>query len=220
MRFIMAGLTRMIRQSSSIIALCLILSACAVFTPAVKPGEVIFQDDFSRVDSVWDRYADDLYRADYHNGTYRIQVDSTQMTAWSRPHLDLSNVLIRVDGTRIAGPMDNVYGVICRYSDSENFYFFLISSDGYAGIGRYISGEKELLNHETLLPTDAIATAEESNLIQAACVDNDLTLWINGEKVAEATTAELSRGDVGLIVGTYEAGGVVIQFDNFATLMP
>ena len=36
-----------------------------------------------------------------------------------------------------------------------NFYFFMIGSDGYAGIGKFMHGEQELLSHETLLPTDA-----------------------------------------------------------------
>ena len=48
----------------------------------------------------------------------------------------------------------------------------------------------------------------------------ELTLWVNGEPVAEAITTGLSHGDVGLLVGTYDEGGVEIAFDNFSTLMP
>ena len=192
----------------------------SIFNPVVNPGEVLFQDDFSRSDSGWDRYADDTYTADYVDGGYRIQVQATDMLVWSLPQVDFEDVLIRVEGRYFSGPIDNVYGVICRYLDPENFYFFLISSDGYAGIGRYASGEKELLNHETLLPTDTLGPIDEHNLIQAACVGKTLTLWVNGEVVAEATTQDTWHGDVGLIVGSYEQGGVEIQFDNFSTLKP
>ena len=196
------------------------IASCSIFNPIVNPGEVLFQDDFSRSDSGWDRYADDTYLADYIDGGYRIQVQATNMMVWSLPQVDFENVLIRVEGLHFAGPMNNVYGVICRYLDPENFYFFLISSDGYAGIGRYAAGEKELLNHATMLPTDAIGPIDEHNLIQAACVDEALTLWVNGEIVAEATTRDIWHGDVGLLAGTYDQGGVEIQFDNFSTLMP
>ena len=203
---------------SGIIAL--LLSSCSLIGPAIKPGDVIFQDDFSRDDSGWGRYADEDYSADYSDGAYTIKVHSPNMTAWSRPHLDLANVLIRVEGVRKAGPENNVYGVICRYSDHENFYFFMIGSDGYAGIGRFLGGQEELLSHETLLPVDSTDTSDEGTLIQAACVDEELTLWINGELVFQVTTPDLTHGDVGLLAGAYDQGGVEIQFDNFSTLMP
>lgn len=209
---------------SQIALLCLliptVISACRLITPVVNPGEVLFQDDFSRTDSGWDRYADESYSADYYNGGYRIKVDAADTLVWTLPDVDFENVLIRVEGSRLQGPEDNVYGVICRYVNPENFIFFLISSDGYAGIGRYAAGVKELLNHETLLPTDAIAAIDETNLIQAACIENELTFWVNGEVIALATIAELSNGNVGLIAGTYEEAGVEIFFDNFSTLMP
>lgn len=198
----------------------ILMASCNIFKPMINPGEVIFQDDFARSDSGWDRYSDDLYTADYMAGAYVIRVNGSNMTAWSLPHLDLKDVLIRVEGSWKAGPLDNVYGVICRYQNPENFIFFMVSSDGYAGIGRYVSGEKELLNHETLLPSESISFFEEPNLIQAACIDDKLSLWVNGDFVAEATSQEQDSGDVGLIVGTYDEGGVEIQFDNFSTLMP
>jgi hypothetical protein len=191
----------------------------------VAPGEVLFQDDFSRSESGWDRYADEIYQADYTNGSYQIKLHEINRMAWSRPQLNFEDVLIRVEGRRLSGPIDNVYGVdvygvVCRYVDHDHFTFFLISSDGFAGIGRYAGGEKELLSHETMLPTDAITPPEESNLIQAACVGPQLTLWVNGEPVAEATSPEVVEGDVGLLVGAYDEADVVIQFDNFSTLMP
>jgi hypothetical protein len=203
-----------------LLIISLMFTSCSMFNPTVNPGEVIFQDDFSREDSGWDRYLDDDYNADYIDGTYVIKVLSTNVTAWSRPHLDLENVLIRVEGLHRSGSENNVYGVICRYIDYENFYFFMIGSDGYAGIGKFIGGEKELLSHETLLPTDAIGPIDEVNLIQAACVDDDLTLWINGKQIFKVAASDLSHGDVGLLVGAYDEGNVEIQFDNFSTMMP
>jgi hypothetical protein len=221
MRFIMFRLSYHPTYPCTIVLILgVVMSSCAVLSPVVNPGEVLFQDDFSRPDSGWDRYSDELYTANYVEDAYQLKVDGTNMFAWGRPDLDFENVLIRVEGIRISGPVDSVYGVICRYIDRKNFHFFVISSDGYAGIGRFSEGQKELLSHEALLPTDAIGPMDEQNLIQAACVEHDLTLWINGKVVAEATTSDLSQGDVGLIVGSYDQGGVEIQFDNFSTLMP
>ena len=100
-----------------------IAAACGV---ASTPGEVIFQDDFSRAVSGWDRYYDATYSSDYHEGGYRIHVLEANTDAWEIPHLDLTDVQIEVDATKLGGPDDNVYGVLCRYKDARNFYFFLI----------------------------------------------------------------------------------------------
>ena len=34
------------------------------------------------------------------------------------------------------GPDDNDFGIICRYIDDNQFYYAIISSDGYYGIVR------------------------------------------------------------------------------------
>ncbi|HEX9681267.1 MAG TPA: hypothetical protein VGA32_07420, partial [Anaerolineales bacterium] len=50
------------------------LLACQYFQLPVQPGDVLFQDDFSRSSSGWDRYQDPTYLADYSDGRYRITV--------------------------------------------------------------------------------------------------------------------------------------------------
>ena len=106
----------------------LLVAACSV---TADPGEVVFQDDFSRPVSGWDRYNDPTYSSDYYEGGYRIHVLEPNTDAWASPRLDLADVQIEVDATKLGGPDDNVFGVLCRYKDSRNFYFFLVSSDGY-----------------------------------------------------------------------------------------
>ena len=125
-----------------------------------------------------------------------------------------------MESSKVAGPDDNVYGVICRYQDAENFTFFLISSDGYTGIGAYVNGQKELLSHSTLLPSYAVETDGGSNYLRAECVGEQLRLMVNGQLVAQSVTQNVIMGDVGLIAGSYEKSGVNIRFDNFSTVQP
>ncbi|NIN95462.1 MAG: hypothetical protein GTO49_10895, partial [Anaerolineae bacterium] len=125
-----------------LVLLCLLVGSLMVVACAVEasPGEVVFQDDFSRAVSGWDRYHDATYSSDYYEEGYRIHVLEANTDAWAVPHLDFEDVQIEVDAAKVGGPIDNVYGVLCRYKDARNFYFFLVSSDGYSGIGVYKDG--------------------------------------------------------------------------------
>jgi hypothetical protein len=199
------------------VLIALLVASCGVSS---SPGEVVFQDDFSRPVSGWDRYYDATYSSDYHDGGYRIHVLEPNTDAWAIPHLDLADVQIEVDATRLGGPEDNIYGVLCRYKDARNFYFFLVSSDGYSGIGVYKDGRRRLLTDESLLPSEAVNRGNLPNHIRADCNEYQLRLFVNGILVAETQAAEWPSGDVGLIAGSYDQAGTEIIFDNFTVLQP
>ncbi len=197
-----------------------LLGACSWLQIPVNPGGVLFQDDFSLEGSGWDRYRDDIYVADYAEGGYHIRVSAPNTDAWATPHLNFGDVAIDVDATKLAGPDDNVFGVICRYQDPLNYYFFLVSSDGYAGIGVNKEGRRKLLTGDSLLPSPVVARGDTENHLRAECVGYNLALYVNGALVAQARAAEWPTGDVGLIAGTYAESGTEIRFDNFSVLRP
>jgi hypothetical protein len=205
----------MIRPS---VLLAGLLAACSLLELPSEPGAVLFQDDFSRPASGWDRYRDETYSSDYSDGGYRIHVLRPNTDAWTNPGLDLADAQVEVDATKIGGPDDNVFGLICRYQDARNFYFFLATSDGYTGIGVYKDGRRRLLTDQSLLPHPAVARGAATNHLRADCAGFRLEFYVNGQWVAGAAAAEWARGDVGLIAGTYALGGTEILFDNFTVL--
>jgi len=196
------------------------LLACQYFQLPVQPGDVLFQDDFSRSSSGWDRYQDPTYRADYSDGRYRITVAVPETDAWANPRLGFDDVRVEVEATKLGGPDDNVFGVLCRYQDPRNFYFLVLSSDGYVGVGAYKDGRRKLLSDESLLPSLAVAQGAATNLVRADCVGYGLDLYVNGTLVSQAQAAEWMEGDVGLMAGTYHEPGTDIGFDNFAVRQP
>ena len=187
-----------------------------------EPAEagVLFFDDFSDPDSGWDRTDYDGSTTDYLDGQYQILVTDTSADFWANPGLDFGDVHVETLATKAGGPDDNDFGVICRYQDLDNFYYFVISSDGYAGIIKLIDGENIGLGSEELEPTDAILQGDSTNLIEAECVGSTLRLYVNGELVAEAEDTAFSQGDVGLIAGTYDIPGTDIRFDDFLVTEP
>lgn len=198
-------------------ALC---TACSTFDLPQERGAILFQDNFNSSASGWIRFHDVSYTTDYLNGVYRIDIEQPNFEAWSVPGFDFSDVLIDVQAKKIAGPDNNVFGLICRYTKPNNFYFFLISSDGYAGIGLYLDGERSLLTGEHMMPAEMIAIGGSENHLQAECVGDQLKLYVNDELVYEVQSTALPSGDVGLIAGTYDVPGVTIDFDDFRVRNP
>jgi hypothetical protein len=185
-----------------------------------NPGDLLFQDGFSDPSSGWDRIRTEQGLTDYENGTYRILVNSTNADFWTNPGLYFLNVDIEVDAGKISGPDDNDYGVLCRYQDTENFYFLIISSDGYYGIGIVQDGEQKLLSPPQMYQSDFIHTGESANHIQAICDGPKLALIVNGEFIAEAYDSTFIDGDIGLIVGSFDLPGIDIWFDNLMVTIP
>lgn len=185
-----------------------------------NPGDLLFQDGFSDPSSGWDRIRTPEGITDYEEDKYRIVVNAPNADYWANPGLEFTDVMIEVDVGKASGPDDNDFGVLCRYLDTENFYFLIISSDGYYGIGMVQNGEQQLLEPPQMYHSEAIFMGAGPNHIQAVCSGSWLTLSINGELIAEATDSTFQEGDIGLIVGSFNAPGVDIWFDNLMVKVP
>lgn len=177
----------------------------------------VFTDDFSNPNSGWNRVQKDYKITDYANGGYRIWVNKAKLDVWATPGKTFGgDVNVDIDATKVGGPDDNDFGVICRYQDADNFYQFLISSDGYAGIARVKNGNQTFISSDQMEHASAIRQGKATNHIRATCIGDMLTLTVNGQQVATATDPSFTSGDVGLIAGTFDTTGVDILFDNFS----
>ena len=215
-------------KTIKLFVLLLIILSLACSTAAIIPtppapitvsGSVLFQDDFSRPVSGWDRMLVDEGIMDYDAGGYRILVNSLQTNFWSTPHQNFSDVRLEVDTGKLAGPDENRIGLVCRFNGSD-YYFFIISSDGFYGMGVYSGGQAVLLGQSEMQSSSNINKGLAVNHLRADCIGNTLTFYVNGFQMAQAQDSTLSTGDVGLLAGTFAAPGVDVVFDNFVVLMP
>jgi len=203
--------------------LALLALACNFGQSPAAPSDpgLLFQDDFSDPNSGWDRAtsaADGL--TDYENGYYRIYVTTPDMDLWANPGLNLADVRIEVDATKAGGSDDNDFAVLCRYESGQSFYFFMLSSDGYYGIGRMTGEGMQLIGGENLEYSDAIIQGNATNHVTAECNGSTLSLTVNGSSLRTVTDTNLTSGDVGLLAGTFSEVGTDIHFDNFIVRQP
>ena len=212
---------RIFYLSLAILMLLLPAMACGSSTEtAPLPEGVLFQDDFSDTSSGWDRVDVSEGVTDYADGVYRIFVNTDNTDVWANPGLNFTDMSIEVEATKVGGPDDNDFGVICRYEDVENFYMFIISSDGYFGILRVTGGEQELLGESEMVYSDKIKTGNATNTLMADCVGTTLTLYVNGTPLISVEDSSLTSGDVGLVAGCFDVAGTDIHFDDFVVRQP
>jgi hypothetical protein len=107
---------------------------------------------------------------------------------------------------------------MCRYQNG-NYYFFVISSDGFYAIGKFTGGQAILIGQEAMVASGAVQ-AEGMNHLRADCIGNTLTFYVNDTQVASTQDADLTAGGVGVLAGSFAEPGVDVLFQNFVVLQP
>ena len=199
---------------------CGLSSQIRYVTDPPASGEVLYSDDFSARGS-WDTWSDDSSIVDYSTGGLRFFINQTGYDYWSIVDEYFLDTTIDVDVTKINGPDDNRFGVLCRYQDEKNYYQFMISSDGYYGIVKVLDGQPYLISSDQLRFTDVITQGTGGvNHLQAVCLGSSLTLSVNDVLLASAFDTDLDHGKVGLTAGSNAEKGVDILFTDFQVSQP
>lgn len=195
------------------------LTACQP-EPEVLPGDVLFEDDFSTREYQWTRLNNEKGAMGYDAGGFRFFIEGEGVNYWATPGLKFNDVRVEVDLALYAGPVENRMGVICRYLNDQNFYFFVISADGYYAVGKVFQGEQSLLAQESMRYSSTINQGIAINHLRADCQGSTLRFYVNDAPVAILEDFDLTEGDIGLLAGTFEQGGLDLLFDNFLALQP
>jgi hypothetical protein len=198
--------------------LALAVSGCRANQAA--PGSLLFQDDFSKPSSGWLVGQDGSGLVQYISGGMRIFVSQPAAARLTVPNLSFDDVRIEVDTVKLAGPDDNNFGLICRYQDEANFYFFEISSDGYYTVGKYKDGVMSLIGMSQMQSHNIIHQGAAANHLRADCAGSSLAFYINNHKVTSVVDQDLKSGDIGLVAGALKTAGTDIFFDNLSVLQP
>ena len=202
-----------------IFSLSVLLAACQP-EPEPLPGDILFEDDFSTTENQWTSLANEGGAMGYDADGFRFFVRDEGLNYWTTPGLAFTDTRIEADVFQYAGPAENRLGLICRYQNDQNYYFFVISADGYYAIGKKKAGEQTLLEQEAMRFSDEIKTGQAINHLRADCQGSTLQFFANNVSLAMVEDKDFTEGDVGLLVGTFDEGNVDILFDNFIVLQP
>lgn len=220
----------MIQRFTSILLVVLAIgSGILACTPGTPPpnlpgllpyGDRVLEDSFVNNNLGWDAFNSQEGVTGLENESYKIQIKTPFTEIWANPTQDLlipADVIVEVQALN-AGARDNYYGLICRYMDVDNFYFLVVSSDGYYGIGKARDGQHNLIGRTEMPPSELFDGAAVNNL-RAECTGNRLALYVNGILLDVQEDTDHAQGRAGLIAGSY-AEEVSVYFDNFRVFTP
>lgn len=190
--------------------------------PTVAEEEPAYSDDFSNSNSGWFVGVDEFGEARYQDGGYFVAppVNPGSWSTTDSPNNEsFSDMSVEVDAAKLAGPDVNEYGLYCRLTaDPVTFYLGLIGNDGIYAIYERLAEEDWFL----IAGGDAgsLTLNSDWNHLQLDCIGSTISLYVNGELVAEGTDNTLTSGEAGVYTGTLNESGVEILFDNFAVYLP
>lgn len=198
-----------------------------IVSTSAASGTVLYQENFDSAASGWSQIANADGTMGYNGGVYRMLVNADTFIFWSKAGRQFTDARIEVDTAAIAGPQANRAGIACRLTEKQvadtiesEFYFFIISSDGYYAIGLAQAGKFTLLGQDQMAFSANISTGLSINHLRADCAGSTLSFYVNGFLVGQVNDSTLTSGDVGLLAGTFEQGGADIVFDQFIVIQP
>ncbi len=203
-----------LRQGLFVILALVLLTRCTTSSAA-------FSDDFSDPASGWLVASTETYQHGYDRGQYLIRLDAAERYVWTTAGRSYEDVTVEVVA-QSEGAKDNHFGVLCRAS-GEEFYYFAISTDGYYAIFHHTkTGELFPLTGPAMLRSSLIHHDGGSNRLLAVCEASTLTFYINGERVTQVDVPEggPERGDVGLAAGLVRGETTVVWFDDLDVAEP
>ncbi|MFN2269801.1 MAG: family 16 glycoside hydrolase [Anaerolineae bacterium] len=188
-------------------------------TPMPK-ANLPWSDDFSDPTSGWYTEVGSGAEVGYQEGVIRVFIEGANLSAWAFGGHEFSDFRLAIDATQVAGPDDNEYGVQVRIRDSDHFYRFSISGDGYFQVTKHTKGERPELMTAEWVESDAINKGAATNHLEVVCQGPAMTFFVNGQQLAQVEDADYTSGDIGLYAGAFFETGVEIHFDNLSITEP
>ncbi|MCP4357803.1 MAG: hypothetical protein GY796_07300 [Chloroflexi bacterium] len=190
-----------------------------LFTLAACGGDEPYHETFDAVGE-WSTDNDSEVRGEVLEGVYDFEIKADDLTSWTTAGLDFTDGWYEVEATQVGGPDNNLYGMLLRVNnETDDFYSFQISGDGFVWIGRYESGgdvEAEPIVGDWWFESSAVKQGSDvTNKLAVRAEAGNLIFYVNDQEVGRVTDNSFEHGDIGLIVGSLGQGGVHIQFDNF-----
>ncbi|MGD0355565.1 MAG: TIR domain-containing protein [Dehalococcoidia bacterium] len=173
-----------------------------------------FQDDFSSPSSGWARVSDDIKESDYVNGVFSLTVKkfNARVPIVNHNAGSYKDMLLETDARLVSGPGQNMYGLVFRYRDDDNYYSFMVSGDGGYTLEKRVNGAVTQITKKPLLA--GVKKDNSFNRLEVVCTGDQIELFCNGSHLETATDNSFSQGLVGIIANAVTPPATAI-FDNF-----
>lgn len=155
------------------------------------------------------------------DGGYMKMTGLTNLAGWRLPMVSQqTNTYIELTANSGACTGKDSYGIIFRipiFKEPEQGYLYEVTCDGYFRLWKW-DGKVAPSGKATVLvnwkQSSTIHTgANQTNRLGVMVIDDKMTLYLNGEKVGEATDASYQAGFFGVFVLSRTSDDYTVKFD-------
>lgn len=186
-------------------------------------------------------------------GALRLEVGDVDSLPFAETQYRFADFDLRVQASAAEGPINNGFGVIFRLQTKgnespgdNNAYMFMISSDGYYRVVRYLDGVEKVIS--LWIPSDAVEQGiGATNWLRVVAKGDQFQFFVNNQLVqlcipddpnAESTYNEFKKecvggqmldtlvdntipdGQIGVAAQSFTESGVIVDFDNLVIYGP
>ncbi|MBC8171515.1 MAG: hypothetical protein H7X77_07570, partial [Anaerolineae bacterium] len=119
-------------------------------------GTLLYATGFEAASDEWGEADDGRRVAQVRDGVLRVALEDAADRVYAPLRWVLHDFDLSVEATAVDGSDNNGFGVIFRQTDARNYYYFLISSDGYYKLTRVVNDTARTMS--TWIPSPAIQT--------------------------------------------------------------
>jgi hypothetical protein len=190
-----------------------------------EQSELFFSDDFSTTKYNWAAVQEESHAFGIENGRYALHLREEDYSIWAYLPTEFTPTTIGFDAAVLQGYEQGAFGVMCHYQDKENFHFVSIDvlENEYA-IGYLEDGVYNELMQNMWMPSLYLDGSPHAvNNFMVACDADMITLFINNDFEAQASTGPQVGGKMALYAETWSsmaANGFKVLFDNLYAFVP
>ena len=202
------------RRAVLIAVSLLLLSGC--FSSDVPVDPTLFTEQLFNGTTIpgWWTGTDGGKQAWHEDSAYHVGLTTGDTTYWTRYTVPgrIGDFQLDIDIAQIEGPNDNGFGVVFRNYCYNNYYYFLISGDGYMTFRKVVDGHRTDIQSWTQCA--AVTQGNATNHLTIIADGSQFRFFVNDTEVLQATDSALATGYLGVMVKSYGVPGVHVAFDN------
>lgn len=194
-------------------------------TVTIAPSErtLPISDDFSDPSSGFaERHDADGQVAYSDDGTLQISVNAVESgIEWYSPYqgLEEQDLAISVQAMQLTEATLGEIGVICRWQDKDNYVGAAVRLDGKVSLLGKINGAEK--GWQDWPPgVQSVSDWMDWHTLQLTCKGTEVSLAVDGTRVAAAEDPAPASGTLALMAGLLETGELIVAFDDLEVNPP
>jgi hypothetical protein len=177
-------------------------------------GDLLFEDPFNSA-GIWGVGEAEDYAIAAEGGTMNLTVKLPDRWTLTFAGRYLFDFYAEVTATAAVCNGDDSYGLLYRFVDASNFYYFGLGCGARYRVRHYQDGEWKELVEWTAAEVVASGQGENGERRMAVrAVGSQFYFFANGEYLGEASDSTLDEGQFGLLAQASAAGGLAVKFDD------